>query len=637
MSSKDNEIDFSTDIIASRDAIKGKELEFLNEAKHYLTDHNLKNFQKVRFLHLLRITDILISDDGVINQQNIGELTKIAAMVDKKFKKKILSLLNELKIIDDIRKQNFNQPLTDNQLVSFINIENVQVKDDISSEKSLETDILEISAALLILLKRNKANIFKLNKCSNERLKLNNPVVRYMNFTESIMLWKYAHASLKKDLNGEYIIDAYNEIEFDFIKTRDDLQNNRLKQYKLNEALSNNDFEIKKYAILYGIAQLWNIDLKPIQQKQLNINKLLKLKGVKLLLQQDVYGTPLENWIIFFEKLRNYFNEAIKNNLSHSRFFYKISTSWLMKVTGLPKKDINLILQNCLMSEKHDNDLYDSPIIFTNNEYYTYIPLWKDFDSIYTISNIMRRCKNHLKNFASIGHNLESEIYNMLMDRGFEVEKNVKYKGQEIDVLTKDSQNKNSVFIECKTFTPPANIKDYIIQLEKIFVNNHITKARKNFDCLRENPKVKDFIKDTNVREVYLPSIIVPNQYTKYLNKANILYIQYFTFTKLLTTPSERLNDEFNIAYVWGYTKNGLGPLPIPVAKLDEDSKVTLNSKNLLGKNLDILNKKQPKLKIYHDTSKCIKTKFPQRKEYRCTFFIAYELDCNFIKIRAFE
>ena len=125
-------------------------------------------------------------------------------------------------------------------------------------------------------------------------------------------------------------------------------------------------------------------------QKQLNINKLLKLKGVKLLLQQDVYGTPLENWIIFFEKLRNYFNEAIKNNLSHSRFFYKISTSWLMKVTGLPKKDINLILQNCLMSEKHDNDLYDSPIIFTNNEYYTYIPLWKDFDSIYTISNIMR-------------------------------------------------------------------------------------------------------------------------------------------------------------------------------------------------------------------------------------------------------
>ena len=284
------------------------------------------------------------------------------------------------------------------------------------------------------------------------------------------------------------------------------------------------------------------------------------------------------------------------------------------------------------MSKDHDNDLYDSPIIFADNKYYTYAPLWIDFDAIYTISNIMRRCEDNLSIFSKIGKNYEQEINDMLKKRGFQTRVNQTYKGQEIDILAKDSKNKESVFIECKTFTPPTSIKDYAIQVEKIISNMHIPKARKNFDCLKQSADVQEFIQDTHVKEMYVPNIVIPSFYKKYLNINNILYVQYFTLTKLLTTPSEYLNKEFNNSIVICHRSEI--EYPIPIATLNRKFRVNLDSNNLLGKNLITLNDKQPKLKVCHVTKRMKVTRKKQCTEYVWQYFKARELDCGFIKMR---
>ena len=300
-------IDFSTDVIASYYDLTNKSEEFMEKAKQYFSNYKMKPFRFSRFMHLLRITDVIISDEGVVNKKNICELQDISRKVNKNFRKKINKVIDDVKNIADIKDKNISEP-SEKQLFSFINKNNVDVIKNIcaqNSDASVEDNILQISKALLILLKRERFDLSELNAYSVQDLHINDGVVKYFNFKECIMLWKYANASLRRNSN-EYVVDAWNEIEFNFIKTRDDIKSNRLNQYWKNKT----NEKVRKYAILYGIAQLWNIDIPEIPQIKEDISPILESSDVIDLLNEQVYGIKLEKWIIFFDRLRNFLKKG---------------------------------------------------------------------------------------------------------------------------------------------------------------------------------------------------------------------------------------------------------------------------------------------------------------------------------------
>ena len=622
MSSNRKEIDFSTDEIASYYDIKDCDNKLLREAKKYLSNHHFNAFQILRFIHLLKITDNLITDEGIVNGESVKKLQDISKAVDGQFREKVECLLSDIAIISKIKERNINE-LSKEELIDFININNTNIRSLLFNGgdpfSSIEDYILLVSKALMVLLKQEQFDLERLNNYSNNDFQPSDEAVKYFNFRESVTLWKYAGASLEHN-NDEYVMNAWNEMELNFIVTRDAMKEYRLRKYWEEEALLGNNETHRRYAILYGIVRLWN---KEIPEGD-DIERCLKSNIVIALLNEKVYGVTLEKWIVFFDKLQAYFKEKARDYLNYSKPFIKLPIIKLKRITGLNEDEVTRILKNCLMSNKHDNDLYDSPIIFANDEYYTYVPLWLDFDAVYTISNIMRRCRNEFKALSMIGGNFERDVNNMLKKKGFDTKVNQKYQGHEIDILVKDQKNKKSTFIECKTFTPPTSIKDYAIQIEKIISHRHVSRARKNFDCLERNSEVLNFIKGTCVREVYLPNIFIPELYRDYLNRKGILYIQYFSFKKLLTTRPELLNVEFNSKKV--------SPC---VHLMNIENPVNLDCNNLLGQNLNILNDKQPLLTMYKDSMPLFyRAKKGEFTEYEHWFFRAREKNCGFIKNR---
>lgn len=340
--------------------------------------------------------------------------------------------------------------------------------------------------------------------------------------------------------------------------------------------------------------------------------------------------------------MKEYYNEYIKKHLltitKNPYLFQSINVSKFSELTGLTNEEIKKIFNNISMTSDHKSDLFDTPIIYYQGNYYSYALTWPCLDSIYTIYNVMKRSRNSLNAFQQIGKNLESEINDALInykyDSKFQTIKNEKFGDREVDLIVKDVKSKDSVLIECKTFNIPTSIKDYAIQLDKIFSHNHISNAQKNFDKIKQKDSIKSFLKGTNIKEIFIANIIIPNSYRRLFGKKDILYIPYFTFYKLLTTPKEKLNCEFNNLL----EENCFGQFIIGTS-LGKEDMVTLDTRNILGKNLDILSKKEPKIQIYLNKDDFIKKEVGNNliNYTNKHSFTASELDCGFLKLRYIE
>lgn len=632
MSKKRNYIDFDDPAICSLYVLQKPENRdsFLDKAITYLNQHKFNDDQFIRFIQLLKISDVLLNDEGIINQDNISKLKNILRMFNFKDiqREKINDILRDINILNNIKTDNVSDEISNQVLYDYIgyynfkllklllNYENYINDDSINDSNfvhKFEIFILQISKIIQLLLKRNSEenNGLDLSKLNSVKYKIiDRNLVKKFNFKEAISLWKYAGAQIKT-VSGKYVIDGWTEYEVDFAISRDNSQSNRLLQYNL--ALLSNNLKVKIYSILRGIAELWNIDIPKLKniEDESEINIQILSKEVVNLLQQKINDVELYKWIILLEKvrqkyIRDFNSKDIKDikNFKFNKFFREIDISKISEFTGLPADEIKIIFSNLLMSYEHNNDFFDTPIIKCNEKYYTFALAWLIIDPINIINNVMKRkeFRDSLKTFHEIGRNLESELGDKLQNYEygsiFKVKKNEKHKDREVDLIVKDDFYDESVLIECKTFNVPSSIKDYAFQLDKIISDHHISKAKKNFETLKRKGDVKSFLEHTNIHELYLTNITIPKSYIHNFNKNNILCVPYFTFYKLLNTPKKFLNLEFNNLLGWLKLKNYDFAIPVPLASFDKNETIKLDSQNILS-NLEILNKSQPKTKIY--------------------------------------
>lgn len=656
MVSKTDEINFENDGICSIYTLLNPENSelFLKKAIDFLKENKFSKSKFSRFVQLLRTSDVLITDSGELNDYTFNMLLYLInhSNLSKKQKDMLEGIIIDINILKNIKSNNIqdiNNTPRDN-LIDFVNSYNVTllklftgIARPSNPAYEYEKIILFISRIIKVLINNNALDFSDLNKLSNKPISTNNCIVQVLNFEKAIELWKYADASIKLN-SGKYIIDGWTEKETDFIISRNDNQNNRLLQYNKNQLSENKTMMVKLYGILRGITELWNIDipLLPKNIKKYEVYTKLSSSELSRLLKEKINDVPLYKWIILLEKMKEYYNEYIKKHLltitKNPYLFQSINVSKFSELTGLTNEEIKKIFNNISMTSDHKSDLFDTPIIYYQGNYYSYALTWPCLDSIYTIYNVMKRSRNSLNAFQQIGKNLESEINDALInykyDSKFQTIKNEKFGDREVDLIVKDVKSKDSVLIECKTFNIPTSIKDYAIQLDKIFSHNHISNAQKNFDKIKQKDSIKSFLKGTNIKEIFIANIIIPNSYRRLFGKKDILYIPYFTFYKLLTTPKEKLNCEFNNLL----EENCFGQFIIGTS-LGKEDMVTLDTRNILGKNLDILSKKEPKIQIYLNKDDFIKKEVGNNliNYTNKHSFTASELDCGFLKLRYIE
>lgn len=658
MVSKTDEIHFENDSICSVYTLLNPENSelFIKKAVDFLKENRFSKSKFSRFVQLLKTSDVLITDSGELNDYTCSMLQYLInnySNVSKKQKDTLKGIINDINILNNIKYNNIqdiNNIPRDN-LIDFVNSYNLTllylftgIAKPLNPAYEYEKIILFISRIIKVLINNNALDFSDLNKLSKKQISNTNCIVQILNFEKAIELWKYADASIKLN-SGKYIIDGWTEKETDFIISRNDNQNNRLLQYNKNQLSENKTMMAKLYGILRGITELWNIDipLLPDNVKEYEIYNKLSSSKLSKLLEEKINDIPLYKWIILLEKMREYYSEYIKNHLStitfkNSYLFQQINVSKFSELTSLSNEEIKRIFNNISMTSDHKSDLFDTPVIHYQENYYSYVLTWPCLDSIYTIYNVMKRSRNNLNAFQQIGKNLESEINDALVnykyDSKFQTIKNEKFGDREVDLIVKDIKNKDSVLIECKTFNIPSSIKDYAIQLDKIFSHNHISNAKKNFNKIKQKDSIKSFLEGENIKEIFMANIIIPNSYRELFNKEGILYIPYFTFYKLLTTPKEKLNYEFNNLL----EEDNSGQFTIGTSLSKKDS-VTLDTHNILGKNLDILSKKEPKIKIYLNKADFIKKEVGNNliNYINKHSFTASELDCGFIKLRYIE
>ncbi|WP_349533760.1 hypothetical protein [Leuconostoc citreum] len=573
---------FKHSFLAKIENVNRNTLGFSQKINNYLKQFEMKNLTADndntfdRLLDLFRFTNFIVSDSGIINQENIQVIDKIKEIYTKnkrrntKVYKKLIKFQNELFFLQQI-KHNFGiydefnekeaRKLNNDiiQILREIFIRNVKVNNQSDKTTNIQENCVSFSEYLLSYCQSKFDNIDFLfyensdepkNPCDKETM------LNFFQYRVLVEAWKYDDAKIAKDENGYIIDDVTNSTSFSQKITNMLLTDNTQIDsiYRTMKSISKNKRLSLKQIVDSYLMELGE-DLYLNLRNSTNKDLLNKLRIYK------VDDTSLQNIIKSVHTLKK---ESMKQFLFENKTLvsvedaYKISDNYTLN-----KKNIERLIWN------PQKDILDCPVVTVNNEKCFYLPaiiLLNPEKLVYEyIKNepvkevINYRNKLESKNLDELkektfknrsGKNFENEIAESLKKNKFEFVQNIKYgERHEYDILVRDKNN-DLCMIECKTFETSFSKRMYRLQIDKLLSLKYIEKALRHFRKLKDKETLKNLearfdknsstdsekvFKDVDESKIYLifvSNYIIPDTIKE--KYPEICFIHWFEFLKII-------------------------------------------------------------------------------------------------------
>lgn len=519
------ELKLNDSFLAKIENVNRNTLWFSKKVNNYLKQFETENLTAGndntfdRLLDLFRFSNLIVSDSGIINQENIQLIDKIKKIYienkrrNTKVYKKLIEFQKELLYLQQIKHNlnihdEFNEKEArklNNDIIQILRetfLRHVYVKNHFDVTANIQENCVSFSEYLLSYCQFKFDNIdFLFVENSDEPKKEydKEAMLNYFQYRVFVESWKYDDSKITKDEIGYIIDDVTNsasisqkitnmlltdntQIDSSYLAMK---SNSRNKRSSLNQMVD---------SILMELGEDLYLNLRnPTNNDVLNKLRLYK-----------VDDTSLQNLIKSFHTLRK---GALKQFLFEKKTLvlvedaYKISDNYTLN-----KKNIERLTWN------PKKDILDCPVLTVNNEKYFYLPalaLLSPEKLVYEyIKNepvkevINYRNKLETKNLDKLkkktfkdhsGNNFENEISESLKRNGFEFVQNVHYgkKNDEYDILVRDKNN-DLCMIECKTFETSFSKKMYRLQIDKLLTLEYIEKALMHFKKLKEKETLKN-------------------------------------------------------------------------------------------------------------------------------------------------
>jgi len=572
---------------------------YLGAYDFFVVNNNCDDVEKIsRFVEILRISDVFIDDFGEV--------------VDRKF----------IKILQHIKKNNSNT-IVQNEIDDFLygisilriirDRWEISYEDDIlgsieilnllngclhfpqfNNLGELENLVEIISRFLAKVIKSGNYSIEMLNGTKSGNLETIQRIIAYNSIVE---YWKYTDAKITV-LKEIITIDGDTEISKGFIVSRDRLSNNRQLASSIHKSISLSKVE----GALFGLSECFFKGLGSIDSENLFKKEIYRFGRKRL------SGVRLYDWL---ECLYGIKEEVSKSGLYNGNLFVRLRE---IVNNSYPDKELEVIANNLLFDFKKISEfsLLDRPIVRIKDEDYVYIPAIKVLDSIHVVDSLMVKEKEFLN---LRGKNFEKEIFNDVRKRIFCVrsygDKEIRFKengkNHEIDLIGRDNEGK-AIFIECKTFKTPYNMRDYRLALDRIKTKNYLIHTQEHhsaffkygknilakFNHLTKNEELKilvNLVTDWNDSySIFISNIIFPkNKIAYWSKKYEINFIHWFDVNKLFSGLP--LNQE----YGWRINSSTGEAYPVLLSSF----KNGYIGNDICKKNIENINKIQPIMKLW--------------------------------------
>lgn len=532
---------------------------------------NANNVKKIdRFIKLLKITNVFIDDDGNIKNPQYFCLSKKIVQEKKALPcqiNRIETLISEIKLIlqiKDILHVSRLSNILDRKFVRqyFANVD-------------YETNVKYISD---FIRKVNKFSLFRLNQ-----IHLNKKFIKDEQFKKIVELWKYGNASLIKK-NNRIKVCAATEVLKGYLATMQLNENIRHENTLLH--ISDDIDNLDKY-VLQDLIKIFYIDISPRMETYSNYSEEDK-KKIQELIHKKLFGIELFKWIRYICDLQIQVIKEYKNTNTNKKF---IKIPVLKNVLWTSKEQQKMIQKLSFTKKCRPTiDLLDKPIIYGE---YLYLPSIIHADPTYIISNLMRedtekqiKINGKYKTWQDfIGYSFENYCYKIFKQENYLCQHTVavKSKVHETDLLIVD---KDSIpcLVECKTFTNPHSLKDYVIQIDKMYSSGYLKHDSGHINYFKElgmeNPK--NFVFKEKLRGlenwdksygIFLSNIIFPSDYCQLWTKETTLKFIYeidlYKLMKGLYFINDRLLLESLVSIKIGFVCLNKNLLPIIEARID--------------------------------------------------------------------
>ena len=339
---------------------------------------------------------------------------------------------------------------------------------------------------------------------------------------------KYGNAAIFEK-NNEIVINAITEELKTYLAN---IQINSEKRQE-NILLHLNDLSHLDSYAFQGLATIFYLNIKPRIEDYSDDEKA----EIEFYSNQNLFGIELKKWIKYLIWL---VIKATSLKVNSDRNFIKLPTC-----DFLNDSELRIMVEKLTFSrsEKKSVDLFDKPIIYGK---YLYLPSIIHLDPVYVVSILMRedQAKNVSINGQNkmwkdiIGYSLEKYYYKLFIKNNYECQHTVKHKnGQETDILVKDKDD-IPVLIECKSFRNPHSLKDYIIQIDKMYSSAYLRHDSEHISYFKnvgiKNSKDSAFKGKMNGLKkwrysygIFLSNIIFPSNYCKIWNRETNLFFIY--------------------------------------------------------------------------------------------------------------
>lgn len=555
---------YSTTYIAKIYEINNDIEKFYVSTKEWLEgnlDNNIfikiNNQSILRLLNLLKYSDAIIDDHGNFSNvkwKNILKLMK-KQNIDDYVKENIVKFEKDLLVISEIISEYLNLDLTNQyKIVSKINydFDNMINHADSFNGKFITESIEKNSFLLSVIIRqiiknKNELDIFKLNAKTNSNISLDSFHILII-----IKMWKYGDASINK--KNKFIGKLRKLLGRRSPKIQIKADTEFVKSFVINRELTTNNYNLMSNLNAYNtksIEEFVKNDISGLSEMVFaGINTVDSLDKFNVSINEFkdniLFGIKIYDWLraMYVIKLH------ILNNIKDIDMFIPLED-----ILNIDNEIFKIIIQKTTFNlsdfRSMDIDLLDKPIVHINGKYYVYKPAIFAMDPKVVIYKIMRQDKNWNN---KIGYNFEGEIENDLIDSEKQFLHNVRYRDDgiehEIDFITEDEDLRN-VFIECKTFTIPYSLKDYRLNLDKLYSSKYIEHAYNHFNSLKKNKNHKNILKKLeknnsntkyefinkqvnweNMYGVFTSNYILPNSYLKEFDE-DMNYVYWFDIHKL--------------------------------------------------------------------------------------------------------
>ncbi|TPR40386.1 hypothetical protein [Apilactobacillus micheneri] len=563
MSKRRPKIDFiKNNYIASIPNANNEINDLLKKANDYIEKNNLSKQKLDRFINLLKYTDAIFDDNGNKTKFYYKSLNLINKI---KVKVKDNDILNKIfKLLEDINKIN---ELITKEHKEFINY------------SYFSNDYYNLNVSFLFIesyLKKYMDNYDKIDKNylfvpKNSKFEKNKLLL-----IESIKYWKYGDANIIYDSNTSKVkIDSRNDTSLSFIRTRDIIKDQRIFALSLAQQLDVLNYDTRVFGTIYGLNELsYGEDLHTYNKNYMDLIKdifygkiIYNYDDIPWIKKKDfIYFNGLQMKIMRLVK----FLVSIKEHINIKKYNNDFS---IVDTTMLNNDEIRFIKKNVsLKKHLYSRDILDTPFIICNDsKLYIFNNIIDTIDPAVIIARLLESDKilksqksskswnnNKGKNFQKRWNKiLEKNIPHTPILESLKMKKSAP---SEIDLLIGSSKIETLV-LELKTFNFPTDIKEYRLNIDKMYSSIYEIHFENNFNSFnngsfdnaisKKGYSPKDFSRNL-CKPFFVSDYFFPRNMVK---SSNINYVHQYEIN--IYVKGKHYSDSIFAATTFGVGKYG--------------------------------------------------------------------------------